>query len=447
MLSDFFGGIEEPTIFAAKDTKIMEKSVLRDIIYEGQELLRSLTLHERPMQWESAGRYVLVGIRQAGKSYLLYQRARQLMAAGHDVREMVLVNFDDERLLGMQAGDLDLILQTYASIRQERPILFFDEIQQVDGWEHFARRLANQKYSVFITGSNARMLSRDIATTLGGRYMEQLVYPYSFAEYLSARGVLSREELAGDSWQYGSKRDALRRLFEEYFRWGGFPELLLFMNKRQWLNALYDKILLGDVIQRNHLRGEQAVRLCIKRLAENLRQPTAYTRLSNMLKSTGLNTSAATVMDYIACAKDACILFTLDNYASKFAEKETIKKHYFTDNGLLNIFLTGGETSLLENLCAIQLRRIYGERLCYYQRNVEVDFYVPEEGLAVQACYSLADIDTLKREITALRKLNAIEPLRRMQIVSYDDERSIPLPDGRAIEVVPAWKWLLQQLP
>lgn len=119
---------------------------------------------------------MLVGIRQAGKSYLLYQRAKQFLKEGHDIKEIVYINFDDERLLGMKAEDFDLILQAYSTMYNYKPILFFDEIQNVEGWEHFARRLANHKYMVFITGSNAKMLSRDIATTLGARYFDEKVF-------------------------------------------------------------------------------------------------------------------------------------------------------------------------------------------------------------------------------------------------------------------------------
>lgn len=119
---------------------------------------------------------MLVGIRQAGKSYLLYQRAKQFLAEGHDIKEFVYINFDDERLYGMKVEDFDLILQAYNTMYSYKPILFFDEIQNIEGWEHFARRLANQKYRVFITGSNAKMLSRDIATTLGARYFDEKVF-------------------------------------------------------------------------------------------------------------------------------------------------------------------------------------------------------------------------------------------------------------------------------
>ena len=419
----------------------MQKEVFKILIKEGQDEIQEIELYQRPFYFEEQGRYVLVGIRQAGKSYLLYQRAKQMLAAGHDIKEIVYINFDDERLYGMQVEDFDLILQAYHTMYTSKPILFFDEIQNIEGWEHFARRLANQKYMVFITGSNAKMLSRDIATTLGARYFDEKVFPYSFNEYLEAKGVVLQK-----NWQYGRQRNVVQQMFAEYFQWGGFPELLLYKNKRHWLNGLYEKIVLGDVVQRNNVKNEQALRLAVKRLSENVMQPIAYNRLANMIKSTGTSTNTASMIDYIRYAKEACLLFTLDNFASKFAEKETAKKHYFTDNGLLSIFLTESKSPLLENLCAITLQKKYNtipenQRLYYYNHNIEVDFYVPEEGLAIQASYTLTDADTRKREVDALLALHKIHPLKQALIITYDEEETIE-EGGLTIETVPVWKWL-----
>ena len=421
--------------------KAMQKEVFKTLIKEGQDEIQEIELYQRPFDFEEQGRYVLVGIRQAGKSYLLYQRAKQFLANGHDIKEIVYLNFDDERLYGMQVEDFDLILQAYNAMYSYKPILFFDEIQNIEGWEHFARRLANQKYMVFITGSNAKMLSRDIATTLGARYFDEKIFPYSFQEYLEAQGIILEK-----NWQYGKQKDIVQQNFAEYFKWGGFPELLLYKNKRHWLNGLYEKIVLGDVIQRNGIKNEQALRLAIKRLAENIMQPTAYNRLANMVKSTGVKTNSVSIIDYIRYIKEACLMFTLDNYASKFAEKETAKKHYFTDNGLLSIFLTESKSPLLENLCAITLHKKYNKdsempKLYYYNRNIEVDFFVPEESLAIQASYSVTDLGTRKREIDALLALNKKHPLQKARIITYDEEETIQ-EGGQTIEVIPIWKWL-----
>ena len=418
------------------------KETFRTLIKEGQEEIKEVKLYNRPFEFEEQGRYVLVGVRQAGKSYMLYKRAKQLLALGHRLEDIVYIDFDDERLVGMTSDDFDLILQAYQSVYNNMPLLFFDEIQNVEGWEHFARRLANRKYQVFITGSNAKMLSRDIQTVLGGRYLDETIFPYSFQEYLEAQDIiLSRE------WQYGSERAKVQQAFTQYLIWGGFPELLLYRNKRHWLNDLYEKILLGDIIQRNKIKNELALRLVIKRMAESVMHPVSFTRIANLVKATGVSTSTASVIDYVKCAKDACMLFSLENYASKFVEKETVRKHYFVDNGLLNIFLTDGETSLLENMCAIHLHKKYGERLYFYKKNVEVDFYIQDEAYAIQASYSILGADageTYDREVNALKKLNAFSPLKRMVIVTNDEETTIHLGNGQLIEVLPAWKWLLE---
>lgn len=421
----------------------MQKDIFRTLIKEGQEDIENIELVKRPFEFEEEGRYVLVGIRQAGKSYLLYQRAKDFLEKGHNIKEFVYINFDDERLLGMTSDDFDLILQAYSSTYNYKPILFFDEIQNIDGWEHFARRLANQKYMVFITGSNAKMLSRDIATTLGARYFDEKVFPYSFEEFLIAHDIK-----LDDDWEFSKQKNSVQLYFSDYFKWGGFPELLLYRNKRHWLNGLYEKILLGDIIQRNNIKNEHAIRLAIKRLAENVKQPTSYNRLANMIKSTGISTNTASIIDYINHVKDACLIFTLENYASKFAERESVKKHYFTDNGLLSIFLTDEDTSLLENLCAITLYKQYNKtesapQLYYYNKNVEVDFYIPDDAIAIQASYSIQNAETRVREVSALIALNKLYPLKRAIIITYDEEETIE-ESNLTIEVIPIWKWVLR---
>lgn len=417
------------------------KDTFRALIREGQEEIQDVELYDRPFGFEENGRYVLVGVRQAGKSYMLFKRARQLLREGHSIEEIVYIDFDDERLIDMKADDFDLILQAYQSVYDHTPILFFDEIQNVPGWEHFARRLANKKYHVFITGSNAKMLSRDIETTLGGRYLNAHIYPYNFQEYLGAQGIrLTRE------WEYGKERAIVQQQLQTYMQWGGFPELLMYRNKRKWLNDLYEKIVLGDIIQRNKVKNELALRMTMKRLAENVMQPTSYRRLANLITSTGMKVAVSTVSDYVRFAKEAFAIFSLENYASKFVEKETVKKHYFVDNGLLNIFLNDGSTLLLENLCAVHLHEKYEDKLYYYNKNIEVDFFVPDEGYAVQAAYSIYGAgmaETYEREVKALVQLDSFFPLQRMVIVTFDEEGKIEAPGGKQIEVVPIWKWLL----
>ena len=195
-----------------RQKEAMNVELFRTIISENQEYIGDISLVERPLTLEEYGNYVFVGVRQAGKSYLLYQQIQHMIEVGTRLEDIVYVNFDDERLKEMTAMDFDLILQAYHSMFEGQPVFFFDEIQNVDGWANFARRLANRKYQVYITGSNAKMLSRDIETVLGGRYLDIKVFPYSFEEYLKANGVALSK-----GWQYGRKANELQRHFRTYF--------------------------------------------------------------------------------------------------------------------------------------------------------------------------------------------------------------------------------------
>lgn len=415
----------------------MNKELFRAIISENQEFIGNIPLVERPLHLEESGNYVFVGVRQAGKSYLLYQRVKELLGCGINLHDIVYVNFDDERLLGMTTDDFDLILQAYYSMHGGQPIFFFDEIQNVDGWANFARRLANQKHRVYVTGSNAKMLSRDIETVLGGRYLSVYVFTYSFEEYLKAIGI----SVSGGS-QYGRKANELQRHFRTYFEWGGFPELVNFREKRVWLNSLYNRIFFNDLVVRHKVKNEDSLRMCIRRLAESVMQPCSLNRLSNLVKSTGMPCSPSTVMEYVRYLQESCLLISLDNYASKYVDKETVKKHYFIDNGLLHLFINNPDTALLENLCAINLYKRYGKGVYYFNRNIEVDFYVPDEKLAIQASFRMSEEATLEREIKALVALHGLYETQRNLIITYEDE-GIMERDGIKIEIIPVWKWLL----
>jgi len=369
---------------------------------------------------------------------MLYQRMQHLIQEGHNIEEMVYISFDDERIFDIKANELDIILQAHQSLFECRPILFLDEIQNIDGWQYFARRLANEKYQVYITGSNAKMLSRDIATTLGGRFWVNNIYPYSFKEFLKAHNIKLERH-----WNIGSRKNDIVRFFNDYFYFGGFPELTNIVAKRAWLTGIYNKIFFSDIVVRNSIRNEAALRMTIRRLAESVKQPIAYNRISNLIKSTGVSTNPVTVMNYVQYLKDACMLFSVENYATKFVEKETVKKHYFIDNGLLNLFLTDPETSLLENMAAIHLHRMYGDNLFFYNKDIEVDFYIPDEKTGIQVCYNLIDNNTLEREVKALLRLKKVLGLERMLIVSRDTSQTLNIGKDQ-IEVVPIWQWILE---
>lgn len=421
----------------------MEKELIKAIIMERQRSVMDMNLTHRKMEFEDSVNYVLTGIRRSGKSCMMLQDMRQRIAdEGTREGHCLYFNFEDERLVGMKADDLGLLLECHAEMfGSGKPYVYLDEIQLVEGWEKFVRRLADEKYRVMVTGSNATMLSSEMATTLGGRFVIRHVYPFSFQEYLDYC-MIKR----GKNWLYEpDTRVEVLRKFETYFHFGGFAESFPMVNKREWLNSLYQKILLGDIVSRNMIRNDRVLRLLAKKVADSVMQPSALSRLRNVVKSTGDGISLPTLKDYLQYMESAYLIFAIPNYCSPVTERETMKKRYFYDNGLLNNFLLDGGAKLLENICAVHLMKRYSNadewRLFYYHHRVEVDFYVPDEDMAVQVAYSIADDETRRREVGALLQLHAAHPLRKALIVTRDEEEKLEV-EGLEIAVIPVWKWL-----
>lgn len=416
----------------------MDKELVKQIIGENQEFVQTVKFMERPFKFEDAGNYVFLGIRRAGKSYLMYQRIHALLNQGHSIDEILYINFEDERFIGLKSTELDDIKQAYEESFSYHPILFLDEIQVVDGWEKFVRRLVDKGYRVYVTGSNAKMLSSEIATTLGGRFLIQEVYPFSFPEFLLFRDIKLKA-----NWFYTpSLRNEIIRAFDVYFDNGGFPELMLFEDKRSWLSALYQKIFLGDLVARYALRTPDSMRLLTKKLAESVMQPSSYNRLKNIVSSAGESVGIRTIIDYVKYLEETWLIFGVENYAARFAERESNRKYYFIDNGLLNLFLFHPDTLLLENLVAIFLHRLFGDKLYFYNQNIEVDFYVPNHQWLIQVSYNISDPQTLAREVNGLLKAAKFLKAEKLQLVTRNEERVIEQ-DNFTIEVTPVWKWLL----
>lgn len=424
----------------------MDKQVVKTVIGEKQQQLSATKLLQRDGHFDDHSCYVLIGIRRAGKSYTLYQDMLARIESGiAKVEDFLYVNFEDERMASIRADELGMLIDSYREMYdQTRPLIYLDEIQNVTGWEKFARRLAEEKYRVMITGSNAKMLSREITSTLGGSYVQRNIYPFSFEEFLNYCGV-SRDK----NWEYQPEtRLAVVRHFNEYFYNGGFAESFDKTDKREWLTSLYQKILMGDIVERNKVRNPRIFRLLARKLAESVMQPMTLKRLGNVIKSSGDNISTSVLKDYLEYMEDAYLIFSVPNLVSPLTEQQTIVKRYFADNGILNLFLTGGETKLLENIVAIHLNTLYHNtpeetRLFYYNKGVEVDFCIPEINTAIQVSYKIDDIDTYEREVRGLAKfLKAFKQYHGL-IVTWDTERQIN-EDGLSIDVVPVWKWLLK---
>ena len=213
-------------------------------------------------------------------------------------------------------------------------------------------------------------------------------------------------------------------------------------DKRSWTSSLFNKILFGDLVARHQIRNDFALRVMIRKLAESVKQPTSYNIIASIVSTTGKKISVDTVIDYIAYLQESWLILPFENYYAKLAEPVSNKKYYFVDNGLLGLFLIDANTSLLENIVAINLHKKYEDNVYFYNKNIVVDFVVADENAAIQVAYSLSDPETEKRETDALIKFNAIMPMRQLLIITKDEEWIIKK-DGVTINVIPIWKWLL----
>lgn len=417
------------------------KNVIKQCIIDKREEIASLDIVERPFAFEECANYVFVGLRRVGKTYMLYQRVNQLLSNGVDQKDILFLNFEDERLSEMQSDDLNSILEVHYEMSgsDTKPILFFDEIQNVNHWDKFVRRLADSKYTIYVTGSNAKMLSSDVATTLGGRFLIYDVFPYSFEEQLKARNVDIDED-----WKFSTiQQSKMNAYFSEYFKYGGLPEIINYKDKRSMLQSLYQKIYLGDICARNNIRNSKVMGLLIKKLAESVKQPTSYNRLQNVIKSTGQSVTVNTVIDYLSFAVDSWLILPIENGYAKIGERESVKKYYFIDNGILNLFLVDSETSLLENFVAVTLCKKYGrENVVYLKGDKEIDFYIEETNTAIQVSYSIKDDNTRNREVDALCRYAQTNKDVKPMIITWEEKENLVV-DGVSIEVVPVLDWIL----
>ena len=414
--------------------------IIRLCLTDKREEILAAQIVPRHLDVDDQLNYVFAGVRQTGKTYMLYQRVHQLLNQGIGWDEILYVNFEDERLTEVTSDDLNRFLEVHLETYGKRPYVFLDEIQNIPHWEKFVRRLADAKYRIYITGSNAKMLSKDVATTLGGRFVIRDVYPYSFEEYLRARDVK-----IGQDWQFSTEQSStIKRNYNKYIHDGAMPAFATVNQSREALSSLYQKIYLGDIAARHGLKNERALALLIKKLAESVKNPVSYQRLRNSIVSTGNKISLPTVIDYVQYAADSWLVLPMENELSSFTTRESQKKYYFIDCGLLNLFLINPETSLLENLVAIQLMRRYGrEQVRFYRNNHEIDFVVPDKKLAIQVSYSLLEPGTEEREIRPLQNFGATHPDWQLLIITHEEERLLDNGKSR-IEILPAWKWLLK---
>lgn len=420
----------------------MNHDVLKAVMFDQHEVIRNARIVPRRYALDPQANYAVTGLRRAGKSTLLYKVAQDLVASGVAWERIVYVNFEDERLSEFCAQDFNDILLVQKELSSDEGFFFLDEIQNIDGWEKFARRLADSGKRAFITGSNAAMLSHEIATTLGGRYFMQHVSPYRFDEYLDAVGQAHDVRSLYTTSEVG----AIMGHFDRFYRYGGFPESLRYASPREYVESVYQKVLLGDIAVRRGVRNVQALRILMKKIAETVRGEVSFTALYGMLKALGMSVSKDSVIDYVTYAKEAYLIFDVRNAVAKFVEREGSPEYYFSDNGLLNLFLRDKDTALLENEIAVALHDKFADGLFYLKspkNDIDIDFYVPDKGLAVQVAYSIEG-QARAREIDSLVKLAAVQDDMHRFVIVTKQESEVIEAGGITIEVIPAWKFLLQ---
>lgn len=421
----------------------MKHDLLKSIIYDQHELIENTELVPRNYIFEENANYVLVGLRRAGKSMILYKIVQNLIRQGVEWNQIIYINFEDERLSEFSKEDFNDILSVQSELSPKEGYFFFDEIQIIPGWEKFCRRMADAKKRVYVTGSNASMLSGEIATTLGGRYLIKYITPYNFNEYLTALHIPHDEKALLQTRTNGLIRSGC----SEYLQYGGLPEAIQYKSKREYISSVYQKILLGDIITRNQIRNDYAMKMLIKKIAESVRSEISYSKLHNILKSIGISVGKTSVIDYIQYSKDAYLLFDVQNYYSRFAERESNPKYYFNDTGILNLFLDDKKSALLENCVAVALSEKYQDEVYYLKSSktgIDIDFYVPSEKLVVQVAYSIQN-ESFERKTGNLKKYASVsEEKQRYIVVTYEEEEIIE-EDGIIIEVIPLMKFLLMK--
>ena len=418
----------------------MNHDILKEVIFDQHEIIKKTKIVPRDYDFDLNANYVLIGLRRAGKSTLLYKIVKDLVEKGIEWNQIIYINFEDERLAEFSLNDFNDLLSVQAELTDKIGYFFLDEIQNIEGWEKFARRMADSKEHTFITGSNAKMLSQEIENRLGGRYLTKYITPYNFTEFLIAKQIDFSDKAI-----FGTKESGkIKREFSEYFYFGGFPEALNYQNKREYVSSIYQKVLLGDIAARNGIRNPNGLQILMKKIAESVKDEISYSKLHNILKTIGVKISKDIVIDYIGYAKQSFLIFTIKNYFSKFVEKETTPKYYFNDNGLLNLFLNKEEPRLLENLVAINLWNNYKGNVYYLKsQNLDVDFFIEETGTAIQVAYSITNISDDRETKSLVEAAKTLKEAKEFVIITYEEEKELNM-DGVKIQVIPVWKWLLK---
>lgn len=382
----------------------------------------------------------IIGPRRAGKTYLLYQLAKQIK----DITDIVYINFEDERYT-IKKEHLQQIMDAYLELYpdKKKPYFFFDEIQEINDWEKFVRRTYDTiSKKIFLTGSSAKLLSKEIATTLRGRTITYELYPLSFKEYLEFKEISSKMPIT-------TKEQAkVRHEFNNYLVVGGYPETVFFEDelRERTIKDYSAVMLLRDVIDRYQLRNSLAVSSFYDRCITNYSKELSINKLFNEMKSIGIRITRETLYEFARYFEEAFIVFPLTSYTQNISKKE-IKKIYLIDHAIANLSkfrFSENNGRNLENIVFIELRRKELDVYTFKSRG-ECDFIVKEKGKitkAIQVCYELNN-NNKTRELSGLKEAMKRFKLKKGTILTYDQEDIIKT-KNETIIIKPIWKWLIQ---
>lgn len=417
----------------------MMKELLKRIIFEQQENCKRLVQDSIPRhideEWLTTTEILIItGIRRCGKSVLLQQLRDKLE------EKDFFFNFDDERLVNFKLEDFATLQECFFELFGEQHTYYFDEIQNIPGWETFVRRLYNEGNKVVVTGSNARMLSKEMGTHLTGRYISVEVYPFSFAEYLQLEHI----ELSQKDFYLTTSRSKLVAHFQTYLEKGGFPKYLQTGSVR-YLSSLYESIIFRDVMARNGLTNDKEIQELAFYLASNATKRVTYNSLGKIV---GIR-HPETIKNYLEYIQQTYMIFQLLKYApSVKTQVLSPKKVYFIDNAIVSRMgfnATDNVGAKLENMVFIELKR-RGCDLFYHADKKECDFVV-REGVRITQAYQVTvrmdDEKTRKREIEGLQEAMDAYDLREGYIITMEEREELTV-CGKAIHVVPAWEWMLK---
>ncbi len=391
---------------------------------------------------------VIIGPRRAGKTFYMYGLIKKL---GN--KDWVLVNFEDNLLNELTASDLNKILDYSKELfSKNKLVFFFDEMQNVEKWEKFVVSLLNEHYRVTITGSNSKLLSKEIATSLRGKSLSYLLLPLSFSEYLRFKSVKLNE-----NFEYTDQVFEVKKQFENYFKYGGFPELVLTDSiplKNKLVNNYFDSILYKDLVDRLELKNIKLVETTMKYLLNLFGNTFSITAFEGFLKSNKVPYSLEDVYTILKALEDVFMASYVREYSKSFKKSEFSKcRVYLFDTAYIQFLAREAEDygRRLENLVFVELFRRQGntenKNVYYYKSKTseECDFVINEKGkinTAIQATYTL-DEKNREREINGIMSAMKFFKLKKGLIITKDQEEEISI-EGKKITVKPIWKWLLE---